>query len=301
MESAVLKAALAALVLLAGATGALAGPADPHWYMQVDNDVLYGTDRWYTSGVRIARVVPRGGHELEWGLLQEIYTPEANRKNPIDRPPAARLLATLARHDHMPGDWRTLELDLGVTGPAALGRQAQDFIHRFVPAPHEEWSFQRSNRVDAQLAWVRSQALGTDRDDTRCVYAHYGVVAGNQIAFAHAGIELRFGRGAAREMSSPVLRFAATPPPALEQSPGGWSFFLGANERAVLRNLLLDPNSTFTGPVAEPQRSVQRFAVGLTWINRWSSLAFAMVHDSREFIGQRRPHGFGSLTIHLAF
>ncbi len=292
---------LAALVALAGATGALADAAGSHWYVQVDNDVLYGTDRWYTSGVRIARVAQKGDHEIEWGVLQEIYTPEANRSNPIDRPPAARLLATVARHDRAPGDWRTLELDLGVTGPAALGRQAQDFIHRFVPAPHEEWSHQRSNRLDAQVTWVRSQRLGSSADRARRVYIHYGVVAGNQVAFAHAGIELRFGHGAAAEMSSPVQRFAATPPPALAPGTGGWSFFAGANVRAVARDLLLDPNTALSDPDPERRRIVRRYTLGATWINRWSSIAFAMAHDSAEFVGQRRSHGFGSVTVHLEF
>ncbi len=293
--------AVLAVLAAAGATGANAAGGDARWYTQIDNDVLYGTDRWYTSGVRIARVAPYDGREWEWGLLQEIYTPEAKRSNPIDRPPAGRLLATLARHDRAPGDWRTVELDLGVTGPAALGRQAQDLIHRFVPAPHEEWSHQRSNRADLQLAWVDSRQVYADRDAALGVNAHYGVVLGNQIAFAHAGLELRFGAGPASGMSSPVLRFAATPPPSLRGLATGWSWFVGTSLRAVARNRLLDPNSEYTGPEIARHRLVQRFGGGFTWINRWSTLALALVHDSREFVGQRRAHGFGSLTIHIPF
>ena len=298
-----MRAALAALAALAaaGATAALATGGEAHWYTQIDNDVLYGTDRWYTSGVRIARVAPYDGHEWEWGLLQEIYTPEANRVNPIDRPPAGRLLATLARHDRAPGYWRTVELDLGVTGPAALGRQAQDLIHRIVPAPHEEWSHQRSNRADVQLVWVDSRRVLADPEHSPRLNAHYGVVLGNQLAFAHAGLEVRFGTGAASEMSSPVLRFAATPPPSLRGVATGWSVFLGASLRAVARNRLLDPNTEFADPVPDRHPVVQRFGGGFTWINRWSTLALALVHDSREFVGQRKPHGFGSLTIHIPF
>ena len=62
---------LAAGALLAAASGACLA-ADPRWYLQVDNDVAFATDRWYTSGVRIAREA--GG--LEIGVLQEVYTPE---------------------------------------------------------------------------------------------------------------------------------------------------------------------------------------------------------------------------------
>jgi hypothetical protein len=272
----------------------------PHWYAQIDNDVVYGTDRWYTSGLRIARVAASGGHEIEWGLLQEIYTPEAKRDNPIDRPPAARLLGSFARHDRTPQAWRTLEVDVGVTGPAALGRQAQDIVHRFVPAPHEEWSVQRSNRFDGQLVWARTQQLGREVSGSPDLLTHYGVVLGNQVAFAHAGLELRFGHGAATELSSPALRFAATPPVA-SAADGSWSWFLGANARAVARNRLLDFQPGSSAPEAERRRIVRRFAGGATWSGRSASVTFAIVHDTREFVGQRRDHGFGSLTVHVPF
>ena len=100
-----LRRAAAAVVAYA-ALGAAADDA-ARWYLQVDNDAFFNTDRWYSSGLRIARVEARGDHEDEWGVLQEIYTPEAKFANPIDRPPAARLLATWARHERSAGDWRT--------------------------------------------------------------------------------------------------------------------------------------------------------------------------------------------------
>jgi len=293
-----LAAGLAACAVL----GAHAQANPSRWYLQVDNDVFYGTDRWYTSGVRVARVAQSGDHEVEWGLLQEIYTPEAKRQNDIDRPTAARLLGSFARHDRAPGMFRTLELDLGVTGPAALGRQAQELIHRIVPAPHEDWSLQRGNRLDAQAAWVQTQALESVRGAGWHANLHYGAVIGNQIAFAHGGLELRWGHGAPGELSTPVLRFAATPPFTLAAGErDGWSSFAGVNVRVVARNQLLDRSGLDPAVTPERRDVVYRAAVGLTWVTRWSSLAFALVQDSREFYGQRRPHGFGSITLELPF
>lgn len=290
-----------ALAALAACTALGASAADEGWYLQVDNDVFYGTDRWYTSGARIARVAAAGGHALELGILQEIYTPEAKRRNPVDRPTAARLLFTLARHDRVPGDWRTLELDVGVTGPSALGRQTQEFVHRYVPAPHEDWSHQRSNRFDGQATWVRTQALGHEARGTPHVNATYGVVLGNQVAFAHAGLELRFGRGgAASEMSSPALRFAATPPLSFADD-GSWSFFLGASARAVAWNHLLDFAPGLPQATPALRHVVQRFLGGLTWSSRFAQLTFVLTRDTREFVGQRRDHGFGSVTLHVPF
>ena len=92
-----MRRGIAVLAALA-ATQACAEGA--RWYVQVDNDVIAGTDRWYTSGVRIARVSPPGRVETEWGILQEIFTPEAKYWVPgvDDRAPTARLLAYGARH-----------------------------------------------------------------------------------------------------------------------------------------------------------------------------------------------------------
>ncbi|HEY2628920.1 MAG TPA: lipid A-modifier LpxR family protein, partial [Usitatibacter sp.] len=60
-----------AIAACALATAAFADDDAARWYLRVDNDVAFHTDRWYTSGVRIARVKDA----LEWGLTQEIYTP----------------------------------------------------------------------------------------------------------------------------------------------------------------------------------------------------------------------------------
>jgi hypothetical protein len=270
--------------------------ADPGWYLQVDNDVVFGTDRWYTSGVRVAHVEPRADHAIEWGLLQEIYTPEAKRANPVDRPNAARLVASLARHELSDRDWRTLELDLGVTGPAALGRQAQALVHRFVPAPHEDWSHQRSNRLDAQLAWTRTQRIAA----TPLLNANYGAVLGSQVAFAHAGIELHLGDGAAMKMESPALRFAATPPLA-SSDEASWSPFLGASMRAMAWNHLLDFAPGFAEESLHMRRVVTRLAGGIAFQAHGLRAVLALLRDSREFDGQRRGQAVGSLTLHLDF
>lgn len=52
---------LAAVVLASASLAALAGDA-PRWYLHHDNDVVFATDRWYTSGVRLARVQDRGDY-----------------------------------------------------------------------------------------------------------------------------------------------------------------------------------------------------------------------------------------------
>lgn len=279
----------AALFACALAPAAAQEPA--RWYLRIDNDVFANTDRWYTSGVRIARVEPRGGHELEVGLVQEIYTPEVKRYEfgVVDRAPTARLLLTAARHDRSAELFQTAELALGVRGPAAMGRQVTEFMHRIIAARDIVWSRQESNRFDGFLAATRTHLR-------EHFAVHYGAVLGNEVAFAHAGADVRFGAPGA---STFVLRHAATPPAGADSR--GWSGFLGVSVRGVARNEMLRRQYTAFAAELERRRSVGRVAAGIAWARHGVEIALAMVQDMREFEGQRQPHAFGSLTLHAAF
>lgn len=286
---------LAAAALAWAALAAGAGEASPRWYLQVENDLFFGTDRWYSSTVRAGRVAGPGETQVEWGLLQEVYSPEGKYWAPgvDDRAPTARLLLYGARHRRAPTFLETLELAAGVRGPSALGEQVTDAAHKWASAAEVDWSRQEGDQADIQLAAVRSHAIGD-------FHVHYGAVGGNQQAFAHGGIEWRYGEGAARAALSPLLRYAATPPPPAS-APGGWAVFAGAGVRAVARNAMIERNYDPFGPELEPRRAVGRAAAGLAWVAAWGALTFALAADTREFDAQRRPQAFGSLTAHVEF
>lgn len=266
------------------------------WYVQADNDVFFESDRWYTNGLRIARAHRSGDHErTEWGIVQEIYTPDSEHLQPgtVERPYGARLYLSGARHYELPGRYRTLELTAGVRGPAALGRQLQEFVHRFVPAPHQDWSRQLPNRLDAQAIASQSddRALFAGRPERLAL--HYGIVAGTQVAFVHAGFSLRAGPA---QVANPALRFAATPPAPLNGARG-WGAFGGASVRWIARNALLSQNENLSGPPLELNRGVLRLAVGLTWTAAWGGITLAAVQDTREFDTQIAMPRYGVVTV----
>jgi hypothetical protein len=280
-----------ATALFACALAPAAAGEPARWYLRIDNDALFNTDRWYSSGLRLARVEARGGHEIELGIVHEIYAPEAKRYEfgVVDRAPAARLLLAAARHDRSPELLQTLEVALGVRGPAALGRQMTDLMHRIISAREIVWSRQESNRFDGSVAATRTHRRGW-------LALHYGAVLGNQVAFAHAGADLRFGSPGAATF---VLRHASTPPGGGESR--GWSGFVGASARRVMRNEMLHRQYTAFAPDLERRNNVTRTAAGISWSRPGLEFALAIVRESREFEGQRVPHGFGSLTLHAAF
>ena len=283
-----------ALALCALCNSAAAQPP-PRWYLQLDNDAFFFTDRWYTSGLRVARVTRRGDHEIEWAVQQDVYTPDAKNfeLGQSDRAPAARLYAALARHDRAPGKLVTWEGTLGVRGPAALGEEITDLIHRIIAAREANWERQRSNRIEAQATYSRSDRFERLR-------LHHGLVAGTTHVFAHAGAEWRFGNLAAADLMSPALRFAPTPP---WDGDGrhGWSGFVGASVRYVARDdVLRDSYDPFVPPLTR-EKVVTRLAAGISWAASWGALVFTAISDTRDFEGQSHPHRFGSLTVHVPF
>jgi hypothetical protein len=273
------------------ATAAFADDGNPaQWYLRVDNDFFFHTDRWYTSGFRIARV--QDG--LEWGLVQEIYTPEAKYLSPTlqDRAPVGRLFASVANHIEGDDTVDTYEIDAGVRGPSALGEQTQGDVHGVVESGVKlDWSRQLPDKFDASAIGVRTQYLGYG------FRGHLGAVVGTQMIFGHLGVEWRIGDTQAP--SSPLMRYAATPP--FRPRAGGFGAYLGASIRGVARNELLSKNYYTYGPELEKKNEVTRLGGGFTWSQGWGNLTLDLVQESREFVGQRTAHEFGSIALHIAF
>lgn len=137
--------------------------------------MLARTDRYYTNGIKFgvglpfdllqvpaAQVLrsldPEGGEDIHIGLFvgQNMYTPRdigIAAPQPDDRPWAAWLylggVAQRARGNRLD----TVEFDVGVVGPAALGEQVQKGWHRLVrvrgrgPPPRRPQHLPRRPRV----------------------------------------------------------------------------------------------------------------------------------------------------------
>jgi lipid A 3-O-deacylase len=297
------RRALLALAVLLLALPALAEnpAADPvYWYLEIDNDVVFSTDRWYTSGVRLARL----SRDIEWGFSQEVYTPDTRHTVPgtPDRAPSARLMVSVSRHFRGASAYQTVGIAAGVRGPAALGRQVTEAVHRIIPAPEVDWSRQLPNEYDVQVVWARTQRSDAQSPLGDGLKLHFGTVLGNQVLFGHLGAEYRIGTAGSRGLSSPLLRFAPTPPLTDGGAPpAGWSAYAGASVRGVARNQLLTRDYDPTMPDLEAHRAVGRIATGVTYAAKWGSVHFGIAQETREFAGQHASPRFGSLTLHVAF
>jgi lipid A 3-O-deacylase len=170
---------------------------------------LPGPVRWLAQ--RLSRFVQRDEvPKVGLSLGQNIYTPEnteTTAPQPGDRPYAAWLYTGVSFHNYRPsinayGDRRIprldiLEINLGVVGPWALGRQIQNGFHDLIGVEHAEgWDNQLKNEPGLNLIFERKWRFRTgdlESDWALEVIPHVGFCLGNVNTQANAGLEVRAG------------------------------------------------------------------------------------------------------------
>lgn len=327
--------------------------------LENDNYQVARTDRHYTNGIRFSSVTerppPSGPRRLimsgmapwaigslrasgsaaqhdrsplaiaGWTIGQNIYTPANVTKrtpDPSDRPYAAWLYVGLlggvtassgrTHHDY--------ELDVGVTGPPALGGPAQRLIHRITSEPMPQgWSHQVNTRLgvlaryELQYALLDNAAQAAPGTRRRWIdlTPRVGYAAGNIVTYVSAGATLRLGfnisdrwPGDARRMLSDRAaaqaggllatrpRYAAQDGESGGVVPSTFYVFAAPDMRAVARNIFL------RGPAPLASRTlVADVAFGFTAGWRRLRLTYQLVHRTREYVDQPAPDHFGSVDL----
>ncbi len=245
---------------------------------------------------------------LHYRLAQEIYTPvdlEPSFLQVDDLPYAAWLHAGLAvertRLDPDPERRRdrraTVELDVGIVGPSALGEPIQVGWHDF-------WELQPANGWDHQLKDEPTLLL-VRRHDWRVV--HTPVTDGRDLdvlAFAdwnlgnlrtglELGTTLRFGHDLPRDFG---LRSPARPGAGAEEG-GGTHLFLDAGLRCYAQDLLLDGNTWKDSHSVEKEPLVGQVGLGISLPLGPLRLRLARTLRDEEFEGQEGSRGIWTLDL----
>ena len=143
----------------------------------------------------------------------------------------------------------TLQLDLGLIGPAAGGEFVQNNFHRLIGVPTANgWANQLHNEPTIGLTFERRWRTnhGVVFEDPKLEYdvvPRLGVALGNVATYASVGGTIRIGKDLRNDFGPARAR------PALPGSEGfigegfGWYFFVGAGGEAVARNIFLDGNT----------------------------------------------------------
>lgn len=311
----------------------------PALNFRVDNDLLGsgGQDQGYTNGVlvtlvspdlkdytrdpclpRLARWLneridgdrsrPADQKNMVFGIGQALYTPKDWTRRDVvadDRPYAAIVMARFGYNFRRGDALHTTQLQVGVVGPLALGKEVQDAVHDALGVDRfAGWHRQLRNEPLVGLLHERMRKrpaapLGPAGLQWDAI-GHGGGVLGNAFSHANAGAEIRLGWHLPDDFGSTPLR-----PAGENTAPGGASrsrrlfghVFLTGDARWVLRDITLDGNTFASGHRVDRKPLVGEIGYGLVVSRgRWK-FALARYYRSREFDTQEAAPKFGSFTV----
>ncbi|MGE0117908.1 MAG: lipid A deacylase LpxR family protein [Dongiaceae bacterium] len=325
------------VLLVAAAPAAALGDDGQRLSVIEENDSLFfDSDDHYTQGLRLGWLGPDVADGSGWNapfdaladLLpvfgaaesersrryalstgQSFFTPSvisADPPDPTDRPYAGWLYlgASLLQDTDRRG-LEHLELQLGVVGPAALGEPVQSFWHAHIAgAEPEGWDSQLENEPGLVLSYERKWRLALAGDGRAGVdlIPELGASLGNVFTYGEAGLLLRFGRNLEADYGPARIRPALSGTDYFNRDYLDGEFglygFLGAQGRAVGRNIFLDGNSFRSGPSVDREPLVADLQAGLSLF--WGGgarLDVSVVHRTEEFEGQRGADMIGVVSF----
>lgn len=340
---------VSALVLTLASSFVVATPDQrEEWTLNlyVENDLFAESDQDYTSGIRLSWVSPditnyfdrdvlpgwvrdvnkrltffhKSHDDLERNVIvslaQQIYTPEDLNETELiedDRPYAAWLFMGFGYQTRSRTQLDTVEVRLGVVGPAAYGQEAQDFIHDLRGFDKfQGWDNQLRNEPGFVAVWEHKQKRSAVPDDGSLgwdVIGHAGFAIGNVRTHVNAGAEFRVGWAIPDDFGTSAIRPGgenSTPNavwnPAITVDRN-WSLhaFASFDVRLVGHDIFLDGNTFKDSHSVAKESVVADAAVGVSFLYRGVKVSYAHIFRSKEFSGQDSSHSYGSLALSYTF
>lgn len=297
--------------------------------VQVENDVFTGTDRHYTNGFRLAYLSPEdhvpqwlenaaralplfadeGNVRVSYAIGQSMYTPkdiEIEAPQPDDHPWAGFTYGTIGIINDSGRRLDSLELTLGVIGPASQADDTQEFVHDLIDTRDPAgWDNQLHNEPIVNLAYERawramwqSRYVGLQADVT----PHAGGAVGNAFIYGNGGLMFRIGQDLPSDYGPPRIR------PSLPGSDFfvphetfGWYLFAGVDGRLVLRDIFLDGNTFRDSASVHKKWLVGEIQAGLAVTIDGVRLAYTHVYRTERFEGQDSGDTFGAFSVSFRF
>ncbi|HXP97493.1 MAG TPA: lipid A deacylase LpxR family protein [Telmatospirillum sp.] len=313
-----------------------------------ENDSPYfHTDKHYTQGLRLSDLTPDIGPQSLWNgpfdlvgaiapvfsdttashdgagpsharryaifLGQSIFTPKdltLKPPDPRDRPYAGWLyVGTSLLQETNRRMLENLEIDIGVVGPGALGRQTQNDFHQFIGvAQAKGWSHEIQTEPGGMLTYERlwRVSLIGDGNNGVDIVPQLGGTAGNVMTYGDAGALLRIGKNLQADYGPARIRPAMSGTDYFDAShldgDLGFYVFAGTQGRIVGQNIFLDGNSFRPSPSVNKKIFVADLQAGfsLFWSSAWR-IDISGVRRTREYEGQTSPDVIGTATLSFSF
>lgn len=305
--------------------------------LHFENDLFNGTDSNYTNGVKYSLISPdlslhattahlpqkalewvhrlpfiqdsgsEYSHKAEFALGQNIYTPADTSRSDLiseDRPYAGWTYLGLAYHRRAKLEQGqefldSVEIQLGVVGPLSLAEETQILVHDLRDLETAKgWDHQLKNEPGLLIAFERKRLFYPENAGLLLADAiiHLGGAIGNVSTYLNGGLELRYGLNLPKNFGVSVIRPAGSTrfSPTKEFS----IYLFGAiNGKYVLHDIFLDGNTFTDSHSIDKKDFVADLAAGVTVSHGNLMLTYTNVTRTREFVGQKHNHNFGSLTL----
>ncbi|WP_169566353.1 lipid A deacylase LpxR family protein [Sneathiella limimaris] len=303
----------------------------------IENDSIggRGTDKNYTSGVRIGALHPdfeipefikdlndtflpskiEGDIAVSYSIGNNLYTPEditQVAQDPDDRPWAGHTYVSLGvTHNKKNSNYMDeLEVSFGVVGPYSLGEQFQKFVHTHVtpdsPTP-KGWRNQLKTEPTLSVAWQRRHFLFESSDFmglTVGASPYYGATLGNAHTHGTAGMNFFIGPSDNGLQDTPLrVKPGIAGTGYFEKPDNGlnWYLFAGVEGRAVARNIFLDGNTFADSHSVDKKNLVADANAGIAFTIGNTRISYTLVYRTEEFQGQSEPSVFGALSVGVRF
>ena len=262
--------------------------------------------------------MPTPGEEarISLGLGQNMYTPSnIDIANPplSDHPYGAYLYGTvglIAKTRDQSGvtdRLDQLQIQFGMIGPSALGKQAQTF------SIHSAWGIHKPKGWGAQLRDEPGLVINYERS-WRYSFPlmwgfemqadpHVGAALGNVYDYVNVGAMARLGFDLPDDFG-PVRVDPGLPGSSYFETKGnafGGYLFAGIDGRAIARNIFLDGNSWAASRSVAKNIFVGDLQYGAAITLYSWRLTYTHVFRTREFKTQIGPDQFGALSLSYAF
>lgn len=294
-----------------------------------ENDIVAGTDRGYTNGVRLSwlssekdapvwarnvaghlpLVDQNGKKRVSIAVGQSIFSPDnllVRTPDPNDRPYAGWLYGAVGLVSDTGTSYENMVLTLGVVGPWSFAEQTQKFVHTGIRGDYPQgWHHQLKNEPGLILTYERkwrglyeASAFGLGAD----IVPHMGANLGNVNTSASVGTTLRVGYDLPADYG----------PPRIRPSLPGSDFFVPTQQlsgylfttvegRAIARDIFLDGNTFRDSPSVDKEPFVGSLQVGGALTYGDTRLSYTHVFMTQQFETESHPEQFGALTLSYRF
>ena len=314
------------LIVALGMTGSARAQGGT-WSFVLENDLFADTDRNYTNGIalsyttapdavpdfakRWAQALQRDHNPTAFATVsvgQQMFTPidiGARRPLPDQHPYAGYLNIAGAFTAVSRQRLDSVNIAVGVVGPAALGEQAQAFVHKLIDGRDPNgWDNQLKNEPALLITYDRRyrslidfDAFGLQGD----LVPGFGLSLGNVELSGRGSLALRFGTGLEDDYGAPRIRSGLATSGALAGNGTTAYRFAAVEGEAVGRSIFLDGNTFRDSLSVDRNPFVADFQFGAALGYNQVRVAYTFVVRTPTFDTELGRQRFGAVSVSLRF